>query len=288
MLLVTGGNGNLGRLIVAELAARIGPSFAVSVREPAKAADLAAAGISVRQGNYDDEEAMARAFDGAETVLLISGDTPNEIRIPQHRNAIHAALRAGVKRVAYTSFVANAPDSAFPYAAVHRETEAMLQASGLAYTILRDSYMAETMFGVSRRALSWGRFAIPGGQGRVAWVRRIDAARAAVGALLGEGHENKVYALTGPAAYRYQDVAAALSELVGRNIPYVDISPEEYETLLSRENLPNVVNLLGSAAAIKRDEFNVVTKDIETLSGTAPEDAMQFYRREGKKLFAGL
>ena len=140
MLIVTGGNGRLGRMIGGLLRDRIGANFGLTTREPAKAADLAATGVSVRQGDYSDAAAMERAFAGASTVLLISGDTPNEVRIVQHKNAIDAAKRAGAKRIIYTSFLACQPDSPFPYAKVHRETEALIRDSGLTRPIMRDSY----------------------------------------------------------------------------------------------------------------------------------------------------
>jgi NAD(P)H dehydrogenase (quinone) len=57
MLVITGGNGRLGRMIGGFLRDKIGTDFAVTTRDPAKAADLAAAGISVRGGDYSDAAA---------------------------------------------------------------------------------------------------------------------------------------------------------------------------------------------------------------------------------------
>jgi NAD(P)H dehydrogenase (quinone) len=283
MLLVTGGNGRLGRMIGGFLRERIGTNFGVTTRDPAKAADLAAAGISVRGGDYSDAAQMERAFVGASTVLLISGDTPNEVRIVQHRNAIDAAKRAGAKRLVYTSFLACQPDSPFPYAKVHRETEALLRDSGVAFTIMRDSYFAETLLMVVARALNTGVVCHAAGSGRVAWCSRRDSARALASVATATGHEGKTYSLTGPATYTFADVANVLSAVSGRKFPYQQVSPADYAEHLrtTKPDVPSSVeNWVGSAASIERGDFDLLTKDIETLTGTPPEDAMALLRRD--------
>jgi NAD(P)H dehydrogenase (quinone) len=287
MLVVTGGNGRLGRIIGGFLRDKIGTKFGVTTRDPAKAADLAAAGISVRGGDYSDAAAMERAFAGASTVLLISGDTPNEVRIVQHKNAIDAAKRAGAKRIVYTSFLACQPDSPFPYAKVHRETEALLRDSGVAFTIMRDSYFSETIMMVVERALNTGVVCHAAGQGRVAWCSRRDSARALAAVATATGHEGKTYSLTGPATYTFGDVANVLSEVSGRKFPYDAVSPTEYaEHLRTTEPAvpSSVANWVGSAAAIKRGDFDLLTNDITNLTGTPPEDAMVLLRREIKAM----
>ena len=282
MLVLTGGNGRLGRMVSGLVRDKIGPTFAVTARDAAKAADLAAAGISVRQGDYSDAAAMERAFAGADTILLISGDTPNEVRIVQHKNAIDAAKRAGVRHI-YTSFLACQPDSPFPYAKVHRETEALLRDSGLAFTIMRDSYFSETIMMVVERALNTGVVCHAAGAGRVAWCSRRDSARALAAVLTSSGHEGKTYSLTGPATYTFADVATVLSAVSGKNYPYRPVSPADYAEHLrtTKPDVPSSVeNWVGSAAAIKRGDFDLLTQDIANLTGTPPEDAMAFLRRE--------
>lgn len=287
MLVITGGNGRLGRMVAGFLVDKIGPSFAVTTRDPAKAADLARVGISVRGGDYSDAASMERAFGGASTVLLISGDTPNEVRIVQHRNAIEAAKRAGARHIVYTSFLACQPDSPFPYAKVHRETEALLRESGLDFTIMRDSYFAETIMMAVERALNTGRICHAAGDGRVSWCGRRDSARALAAVLTSDGHAGKTYSLTGPATHSFAEVAAVLSEVAGRNFPYEPVSPADYAEHLhtTKPDVPSSVeNWLGSAAAIKRGDFDLVTTDIADLTGTPPEDAMIILRRSLRRM----
>ncbi|MGH6990360.1 MAG: SDR family oxidoreductase [Stellaceae bacterium] len=283
MLVLTGGNGQLGRMVSGLVFDRIGPGFGVTTRDPAKATDLAARGISVRGGDYSDASAMERAFAGASTVLLISGDTPNEVRIGQHRNAIDAAKRAGARRIVYTSFLACQPDSPFPYAKVHRETETYLKDSDVAFTIMRDSYFAETIMMVVERALNTGRVCHAAGSGRVAWCGRRDSARALAAVLTSQGHEGKTYSLTGPATHTFAEVAWVLSAVMGREFPYEPVPPAQYAEHLrtTKPDVPSAVeNWVNSAASMARGDFDLVTRDIADLIGTPPEDAMAFLRRE--------
>ena len=166
-ILVTGATGQLGRLVVDSLRRRA-PSapLAVSVRDPGKASDLAAAGIDVRHGDFDTPDTLARAFADIDTLLIVSGDAPVEARIRQHRAAVDAARAAGVGRVVYTSFVDPRPDSPFPFAAIHADTESYLKASGLAYTVLRNGVYADNLLGFIGRAVESGTLAAPAGDGK--------------------------------------------------------------------------------------------------------------------------
>ncbi len=84
MIVVTGGNGQLGRQIVRALAERIGNGFTVTVREPSKAADLVAQGITVKAGDFDKVDEVARAIGGADTILLMANS--------RHHRTAHEAI----------------------------------------------------------------------------------------------------------------------------------------------------------------------------------------------------
>src|ERR1700733_6303615 len=107
MILVTGANGTFGRLVVAHLLSAVpADTLAVSVRDPARAAELAARGVTVRQADFDAPETLARAFAGAHTVLVNATNygTGPAPRRGQHAAAIRAAQAAGAKRLVVTSF----------------------------------------------------------------------------------------------------------------------------------------------------------------------------------------
>src|SRR3954447_3999701 len=98
MITVTGATGNLGGATLAALLDTVpAAELTAVVRDPAKAADLAARGVTVRQGDYDDPESLRAAFAGTDTLLLVSSpDITPGVRPRQHGNAIAAAAAAGV------------------------------------------------------------------------------------------------------------------------------------------------------------------------------------------------
>jgi len=98
-ILVTGATGNIGRLTLQHLLKRRPAGDLVGlVRDPAKAADLSAAGIEIRKGDYLDRASLAGAFAGIDTLMLVSATAFTD-RDTQHRNAVEAARAAGVRHV---------------------------------------------------------------------------------------------------------------------------------------------------------------------------------------------
>jgi len=270
MIVVTGANGKLGRLVAAELAKRTAPANVVlGSRELAKLADLTAQGFATVRADFDDAASLEKAFTGADTVLIISGDTPNDVRIRQHRAAIDAAKKAKVGRVAYTSFTNATPASLFPFAAIHADTEAYLKASGLPYTILRNNQYAENLGNVLAQAKTSGTLALPGASGKVAYITRGDIAAAIVGALLGAGHVNKTYELTGPEAADLSQLAAAASKALGKEVKAVEAPPEQFAKIFASIGLPPFLidALLGIYAAAAKGEMAAVSGDAAKLAG---------------------
>ena len=143
MIVVTGATGLLGGAVVERLLGKApATEIGVSVRDPAKATALADRGVRVRRGDYDDAASLAHAFEGAEQLLLVSAAATGETALRQHRTAIDAARRAGVRRVVYTSHMGANPASAFAPMVDHAATEALLDDSGLAFTALRNGFYA--------------------------------------------------------------------------------------------------------------------------------------------------
>ncbi|MCX8474956.1 MAG: NAD(P)H-binding protein [Sphingomonas sp.] len=234
---VTGASGQLGRLVVAALAERAGPAaVAAIVRDPARAVGLFPEGVVVRQGDYDRPETLAAAFAGAERLLLISSNAIGD-RVAQHRNAIEAAKRAGVARIAYTS-VLHADVSKLGLAEEHRATEALVEASGIAFTLLRNGWYTENYAAAIPAALAHDALIGSAGEGRIASAARRDYAEAAAAALLDDAGERVVHELAGDGSYTLAEFAAELSRQAGKAIPYVDLPEAEYRATLIGAGLP--------------------------------------------------
>jgi NAD(P)H dehydrogenase (quinone) len=249
MIAVTGASGQLGRLVMEGLLARVpAENIVAAVRNPARVADLAARGVTVRAADYGKPDTLDTALAGVDRLLLISSSEVGG-RVPQHRNVIEAARRAGVGLVAYTSIL-HADTTPLGLGAEHRETEALLRASGLPHVILRNGWYTENYLASLPGALQHGAFVGCAGDGRIASAARADYAAAAVAVLTGEGHAGKVYELAGDTAYTLAELAAEVSRRTGRRIGYTDLPQAEFRAVLVGAGLPGpVADLLADSDA---------------------------------------
>lgn len=231
---ITGATGQLGRLVIEKLKAKKPAADIVALaRNTAKAADL---GVTVREADYARPDTLERALEGVDTLLLISSSEVGQ-RGAQHHNVIEAAKKAGVGRIVYTSLL-HADTSPLDLATEHRQTEAELKASGVAFTILRNGWYTENYTASVGGAVAGGAFIGSAGDGKIASAPRADYADAAVAVLLGEGHDGKTYELAGDDAYTLADLAAEISRQTGKPIPYKNLSEGDYAAALAGFGLP--------------------------------------------------
>lgn len=231
---ITGASGQLGRLVIERLRAKVPASDIVAlVRTPSKAADL---GVQVREADYTRPDTLDKALAGVDTLLMISGSEVGQ-RVAQHRNVIEAAKKAGVKRVVYTSLL-HAERSTLGLAPEHVETEALLKSSGLSITLLRNGWYTENYTASVGPALANGALIGSAGQGKIASAARADYADAAVIALTTAGHEGKTYELAGDSAYTLAELAAEISRQTGKDIPYKDLPVADYTAALVAAGVP--------------------------------------------------
>ena len=229
MIIISGANGHLGRAIVEELlkrvpAARVG----VSVRDPEKAQELVARGVRVRQGDFEDAASLSHAFEGAAQVLIVSSNSGGEQAMRQHRTAIDMAKAAGVRRILYTSHVGSSSTSPFGPMVDHAATEVALQASGVAYTVLRNGFYASTVPFILGPALTTGQVALPE-DGPVSWTTHADLAEAAAIILTSKDRgESTTINLTASAAIDFRGVAALATELSERPVVRSLLTDEAY------------------------------------------------------------
>ncbi|GGB50573.1 NAD(P)-dependent oxidoreductase [Roseibium aquae] len=236
MIAVTAANGQLGRLILKQLAHLTGTPVRALVRTPEKARDLATAQVSVVKGDYNDPESLRSALEGVERLVLISGNDIGN-RVPQHKAVIEAAKAAGVSFVVYTS-VLKANSSDMILGAEHLPTEQALAESGLAHAILRNGWYLENYDGTVQAALAHGAVFGAAGDGLIAAAGREDYAEAAAKVVAGDDVSSRTYELAGEPAFTLADLAAQLSEKTGRAIAYQNLSEAEYEKALVGAGLP--------------------------------------------------
>lgn len=267
MIAVTGATGALGRLVVAGLLAKLPAAEIVAlVRDPQKAADFAANGITVRQADYNRPDTLLPALAGVDKLLLISSSEVGQ-RIGQHKAVVDAAKQAGVNFIAYTS-VLHADRSELALAEEHRQTEALLAASGIPYALLRNGWYTENYTASIPAALQFGVLLGSAGAGRISSAPRADYAAAAVAVLTAE-NPARIYELAADTAYTLTEFAAELSRQSGRDIPYRDMPEAEYRGVLEGAGLPGPFAALiaqSDAAAANGALFDD-SRELGTLIG---------------------
>lgn len=290
-IIITGASGNFGRATVNGLLERIPAGDLILVtRDPAKLQDLADQGAIIRRGDFDDRASLVTAFAGGEKMLLISASKVGS-RIPQHRNAIDAAVTAGVGHVVYTSYVGKDGDNPSLAVGDHRGTERLLAECGLDWTVLRNTQYTDAVIeAMAPLALQRGRWIASAQEGKIAQAWREDCVASAVAVLSTPGHRNMIYEISGPELLSFREIAAIISEVSGRSIEYVPVDDEAmyafFDSLgIPREAVPDQSvgavpwssdDMVSVERAIREGYMAVISDHVERLTGRKPKSVRQF------------
>jgi NAD(P)H dehydrogenase (quinone) len=266
---VSGASGHLGKAIVGYLKDRVDAGDIVAISRTPEVAD----GVEGRFGDYDDPASLASAYAGLDRLILIpTTDLRPGARAAQTVGAVAAAAKAGVGHIVYVSSL-GASDAPEPdVRASYFATEQALMRSGAKWSILRMAYYIESFVHEAQQMLPMGM--LTGlGEAPVNFVSRDDLAAAAAGLLTGEGHDGAIYNGTGPATFTGTARAAAVSAAAGQPIAFVTLTHEQLAGGMAQMGLPEaVVNTVASIQqGFARGGFDIVTGDIERLSGRAPQ-----------------
>lgn len=265
-LAITGATGAIGRLTAEELA-RGGAALRLLTRAPQRAPHLPRA--VVVQGTYGDSEQVRSALEGVTTLFMVSAS--DEVGWPQQQmEFVAAAAESGVEHIVYTSFQSAAPDATFSYGRDHFATEEAIRRSGMAWTMLRDSFYLDFL---ALLPDADGVIRGPAGDGRVSAVAKLDVARSAAAVLRDPAaHAGRIYEITGPEALSFAEIAEIQSAATGRPIRYLDESLEEAHRSREHYGAPEaqVEGWITTFTAIARGEHERVTNDVELITGSKP------------------
>ncbi len=273
MILVTGATGQLGSAIINFLLQKIPASQIVGlVRDENKAAALKAKGIHLRLGSYDDPASLDQAMHSVEKVLLVAG-TDEANRVQQHRNVLHAAKKAGVPWIGYTSrTLKDRATMANKLMEGHFQTEDDIKASGLAYSLFRNVLYLDTLpqF-LGEKVLETGIY-LPAGSGKVSFALRREMGEAIANVLATAAPAKPVYTLTGSEAYSFADVADALADITRKAVKYTDAEVSAFEQGLKGRGMPDVVvgRIIGFMTDIKNGQEDEISPDLAQLLGRKP------------------
>ncbi|MET0709525.1 MAG: SDR family oxidoreductase [Tardiphaga sp.] len=284
MILVTGGTGVIGSELL-RLLSQAGIPARALVRNPQKAQELP--GITWIAGDLSKPETLATAFEGTEKLFLLTSYYEGMVEL-QH-NAIVAARAAGVTYVVKQSAFSASDHSNAPIGRWHYQTEKELQESGLPWTILRPHHFMQNLLLHAKQVINEGILSSPAGDGKIPYIDARDVAAVAFVTLTQPGHFGKKYVLTGSEAFSYRQATEIIGAAIGKQLRFVDESPEQARARLAREGVPPaVIESTLAIAAYQRagGKTITITNTVADLTGRPPRTLAEFVR-EHASVFRG-
>jgi len=262
MILITGATGTVGSEVITALLPAQAGHLRVLTRDPGAVFPGGAQKVVADLGDSE----LAPVLDGVHAVFLVTGGL--HIAVHDHR-VMAAALRAGVERIVKLSVRNVGHDATDPITTLHRAGEEAIRDSGIGWTFLRPTAFMSN-------ALSWAGM-IAAGQvvhapfatGRAAVVDPADIAAVAAACLTQDGHNHRVYELTGPEPLSPPDQVAILSQVLGRDLRYAEADPASALAQMASYGMPEdlahaVIELFRSTVEPYNSE---PTGDITAVTG---------------------
>ncbi len=274
MIFVTGAGGGVGGELLAQLRDAGRPARG-GYHSPARARE---AGGDAVVFDLDRPDTLAAMLDGIDTLFLVGSMGPRQTE--QELAAVAAASQAGVGRVVKLS-VWRADDQLTPIARIHRPVEEALESSQLRWTFLRPNFYMQNFARQMATSISTdGEIAQPASWAPISFVDSRDVARAAVEVLTGEGHDGRVYALTGPHALTFERAAQTFAAVLDQPCEFVALSDEEARARMLDRGLPEFYAdaLIEVSRAYRDGGAEAVTDDVEQLTGRRPTSLSNFVR----------
>jgi uncharacterized protein YbjT (DUF2867 family) len=162
-----------------------------------------------------------------------------------------------------------------------QRAEAMLQASGVPWTIVRASWFDQNFSeGYLLDSVLAGEIAVPAGPVPEPFIDVDDIADVVVAALTDKRHENKLYEVTGPRALTFADAVQEIATATGRPIRFVQSTPEEFAAAMRPYVSEDDVQLLLDLFTVVLDGRNIqVMHGVEAALGRSARDFSDYVRR---------
>jgi NAD(P)H dehydrogenase (quinone) len=270
---ITGASGQLGRAVIEQLVKEETEHTIIGIaRTPEKAQDLS---VEIRHGDYTKPDLLKTAFQDVDVLLLVSGlDTP-ENRIIQHRNAIEAAKKSGVRKIVYTSIVGNPEKTTFgPIVASNRQTEEDVKASGLKWVIGRNGLYLDADLEYLDQYRAIAKIENSAGLGQCAYTSRKELAIAYSRILQYDKFNGNTFNLTGEAVT--QDLLAhTINEVYGWDLSFENIAVDRFEKLRTEALGDYYGPIIGGIyESIKNGDFHPAS-DFDKITGRAHKSVRQ-------------
>jgi uncharacterized protein YbjT (DUF2867 family) len=266
-ILITGATGKVSSGVIEKLAKSADVRLRALVRDREKAAHLAAAGIELAVGDLDKPRSLPPAFEGVDTVWLLSPSGP--LAPFQQSNGLWAARQAGVRRVIRMSAVGAAHDAPTVNSRMHALSDTELMQSGLAWIVLKPHFFMQNLLGSAGPVKAQGVLYSSMAEGRLGMIDTRDIVDFTAKLLSSDGHDGRVYTLTGPQSIDFSRVASALATATGKPIKYVATPLAATREAFVKMGASdwNLIAVEDYIAAYARNWGDFVTDEIPKLLG---------------------
>jgi uncharacterized protein YbjT (DUF2867 family) len=281
MILVTGATGTTGSQVVRALLEQR-QDVRAFVRDPDRARNLFGETVEPAVGDFAEPRSLRAALAGTDTMFLSCSDDPR--RVEWEIAAIDAAAEAGVRRIVKLSSIVAEQGSTVAFWDWHGRVEQHLRASSVPAVYLHASFFMTNLLAAAGQVASEGVLCAPAGDASFAMIDPRDVGAAAAAALTTSGHDGRTYALTGPEALTYAQVAVELSAATGHGVRFVDVPEEAARAGMVAAGLPDFAarQIVEIFARAKRGVGADVTTAVETLTGRPPRGLAGFARAHAR------
>ena len=259
-ILVLGSNGKTGSRVVQKLEA-----LKVSVRKGSRSA--------TPSFDWEKPDNWAAVLEGVKSVYITFQP---DLAVPGSdeaiRTLVHLAEEAGVEKLVLLS--GRGEKEA-------QDCETIVRNSRLKWTIVRASWFCQNFSeSYMHDPVVYGHVSLPAGDVKEPFIDADDIADVVVAALTEEGHDSKLYEVTGPRLLSFREAVAEIAEAVGRPIVYEQLSIKEYATQLAAFEVPQeYVGLLSYLFSEVLDGRNQsVTNGVEEALGRKPKDFSEYVK----------
>ena len=283
MIVITTPTGHIGSQVVKNLLAAQA-AVRVIARDPAKLAPEVHGKAEIVQGSIEDERVLTQAFEGAESVFLVvppsfadNGDTGYYLRFT--RPACRAIQSQGVKQVVGVSVLGRGTSlakNAGPITACLAKDEE-IERTGVSYRALWCPGFMENLLGQVQALKEQGRFFFPADpEFKTPLVATRDIAGSGARLLLdpswtGQGG----LAVLGPEDLSFNDMAAIMTEVLGKPIRFQPVPGDKYKTQLVQHGA-NPVLAQGIVDMMAAKDQGMDNAEPRTAANTTPTGFRQW------------
>lgn len=278
-ILITGASGGLGGGVLDTLVKLLPADRLVALgRKAEQMQRFATQGMDVRIADFDDAEATERALTGMHSVCLVPTTAPN--RLEQHQRVIDTAKRTGVKHLFYSGVIHHGETGQGAIITDHQETEAMIIASGIPYTFIRNSIYLDVLPMMLGNAAETGVFAYPDAPKGVSLAARADMAEATAKIIATPALHGRPHPLSPAQPVFYADVAKAYGRVLGRTIDHVDCTVGQHQEALVQGGVPEFLApfLAAMASGLAEGVIREPNNELQELLGRDPVNVEAFLR----------